>query len=282
MSMDKQFWLNLRENGYQIPEGHTAAELTEHLFDFAGSTDPELRDTIGYETFAAWMERGGYTPEQMSSYITRLILNLQEGLGETGTDSVFNRAFSVLYLAEIIHHDNKKALLERDTVLNLFAKALAYFEEEKDLRGYVEGKGWAHATAHTADLLYVLGSNRFLAREELEKILYAITNKLTRPTQWTYLYGEDDRLVQAVVGVIQRRLLDEFHYKDWLKSFIYQNGVRRPWKKSFEKSETHNAYFHTRNFLRSLYLRVLQNEKMASRDFLLQEIAATLQELKQF
>ncbi len=280
--MDKQFWLSIRENNYEVPEGHSVAELTEELFAYVSSLDPELRDTIGYETFATWLERGKYSPEQINAYITRLVIGLQQGLGERGTDSVFTRAFSVLYLAEIIHNDNKKALLEKDLTLNVLAKGLAYFAEEKDPRGYVAGKGWAHATAHTADLLYVLASNRFLAREELEKILAAITAKVTEPTDWVYAHGEDDRMVQAVLGVIQRRLLDEFNYKEWLKSFVYDSGVKRPWKKSFEKEETHNAYFNTRNFLRSLYLRVLQNEKLASRDFLLGEINSTLQALKQF
>ena len=120
--MDKQFWADLRENNYETPEGHTLAELTEELFSYIGSLDPELRDGIGYETFANWLEKNKYTPEQLSGYIMRLILNLQEGLGERDTDSIFTRSFSVLFLAEIVHNDNKRGLLEKDIVLNLLAK----------------------------------------------------------------------------------------------------------------------------------------------------------------
>lgn len=280
--MEKQFWYDIRENKYAVPEGCSVAELTEELLSYIGSLDPELRDNIGYETFANWLDKGLYSPEQIRGYVIRLIINLQNGLGERDTDSIFSRTFSALFLAEIVHHDNKKPFLEKDEVQNILSKALTYLAEERDPRGYVPGKGWAHALAHTADLFYVLASNRFLAREELEKLLAAITDKITEPTDWVYIHNEDDRLVQAVLGATQRKLLDEFYYKQWLNSFLFADGKKRPWIGSFENQPLHNAYFNTRNFLRSLHLRVLQNEKLASRDFLLNEVSTTLQALRQF
>ncbi len=280
--MDKKFWFDIRENKYAIPEGYSIAELTEELFSYIGSLDPELRDVIGYETFANWLDQDKYTLEQIRPYIPRLAINLQSGIGEQGTDTVFLRAFSILFLAEIIHHDNQDPFLEKDDVHSILTKGLAYLKEERDPRGYVAEKGWAHPLAHTADLLYVLSSNRFIARAELEQMLNAITEKLTEPIDWIYPYGEDDRLVQAVLGAVQRKLLDEFFYKQWLNSFIYSEGKRRPWKGSFTNQPLHNAYFNSRNFLRSLHLKILEKPKIASRDFLLPEITSTLQELKQF
>ena len=280
--MDKQFWFDIRDNNYEIPEGHSVHELTEELFSYIGDLDPELRDAVAYETFANWLDKDKYTLEQIRPYIPRLVINLQSGLGERDGDSVFLRSFSILFLAEIIHHDNQDPFLEKDDVQSILAKGLAYLKDEHDPRGYVPEKGWAHALAHTADLLYVLSSNRFLARSELEQILHAIVEKLTEPIDWVYPYGEDDRLVQAVLGAVQRKLLDEFFYKQWLKSFIFSEGKKRPWKGSFANQSIHNAYFNSRNFLRSLHLRILEKGKVASRDFLLSEIASTLQELKQF
>jgi hypothetical protein len=280
--MDKEFWFAIRDNEYAVPEGHTVADLTEELFSFIGSVDPQLRDEVAYETFANWLDKDQYTLDMVRPYIPRLAINLQEGIGERDTDSIFLRAFSVLFLAEIIHHDNKDPFLEKDDVHSILAKGLAYLKDEKDPRGYVPEKGWAHPLAHTADLLYVLASNRFIARAELELILNAITEKVTEPIDWVYAYNEDDRLVQAVLGAVQRKLLDEFFYKQWLNSFLFSEGRRRAWKGSFADSTLHHAYFNTRNFLRSLHLRVLEKPKLASRDFLLVEIASTLQELKQF
>jgi hypothetical protein len=40
-----------------------------------------------------------------------LLSNLEKGIGETESDSVFLRTFSVLLLAEIVHNDNKKPVL---------------------------------------------------------------------------------------------------------------------------------------------------------------------------
>jgi hypothetical protein len=280
--MDKQFWFEIRDKNYAIPDGFSVPELTEELFSYIGNLDPELRDTVAYETFASWLDQDKYTLEQIRPYIPRLVINLQNGLGDHESDTVFLRSFSILFLAEIIHHDNQDPFLEKDDIQSILAKGLAYLKDERDPRGYIPGKGWAHTLAHTADLMYVLSSNRFLARAELEQILTAIAEKLTEPIDWNYPYGEDDRLVQAVLGAVQRKLLDEFFYKQWLKSFIFADGKKRPWKGSFANPTLHNAYFNTRNFLRSLQLRILEKGKLASRDFLLSEIAATLQELKQF
>lgn len=278
--MDKQFWLDIRDNQYKIPAGHSAAELTEELLTYIGSPDAELRDTIGYETFANWLDRRQYTPEQIRGYVTRLVINLQQGLGERDTDSVFLRAFSILCLAEIVNIDNKRVVLDRDDIFSLYDKTTAYLAEEQDPRGYVDGKGWAHALAHTADMLSVLAGNRFLTRVELEQMLTAVAEKVTAPIDQVYLHGEDDRLVRVIVAANQRQLLDDFFMKQWLNSFAAHR--KHNWKNSFASPPANTAYFNTRNFLRSLYLQVMQNGKLFNRETLIEEVSGTLQALKQF
>ena len=278
--MDKQFWFDIRDYKYTVPEGHSVAELTEELFSYIGSPDADLRDAISYETFANWLDKRQYTPQQIRAYIMRLVINLQSGLGEHDTDSVFLRAFSALFLAEVIHNDNKRVILERDEIFSIYDKALAYLAEEQDPRGYIDGKGWAHALAHSADLLSVLVSNRFLTRVELEQILTAIADKITAPIEWIYAHGEDDRLVRVIIAANQRQLLDEFFIKQWLNSFVAPR--KHNWKGSFESPPKHAAFFNTRNFLRSLYLQVMQNGKLFNRDYLIEEVTKTLQALKQY
>jgi hypothetical protein len=278
--MDKEFWTNVRENKYAVPEGSSSAELTEELFTYIDSVDPELRDAIGYETFANWLEKRQYSPEQIRTYILRLVINLQNGIGERDTDTVFSRAFSALFLAEIIHNDNKRVYLNIDEVLSLFTKALTYLSEEQDPRGYVPEKGWAHALAHTADLLSELASNRFLTRVELEQMLTAISDKVTEPIDSAYIHNEDDRLARVFIAAHQRQLMDEFFFQTWLKSFTAP--AKHSWKGSFESPATHHAYFNTRNFLRSLYIRVYQTEKLFNREWMITEIESTLRALKQF
>jgi Protein of unknown function (DUF2785) len=274
--MDKQFWLDIRETNFALPPEQSVEPLTEELFSYLEHTDPDLRDLIAYETFSNWLEQGLYSSSELRAYILRLILNLQNGLGERDTDTVFARTFSALFLAEIVHYDNKHPFLDKDEVLNILAKGLNYLEEEMDPRGYVPEKGWAHALAHTADLLYVLASNRFLARENLEQILKQIAVKLTAPTDWVYIHGEDDRLVRAVIAVYQRHLVSQ----DWL-AIITPDG-NNGWKDSFMDLSLQNAFFNSKTFLRSLYLRILQTEELASEDNILESIQQSLQVLRQF
>ncbi|MEP6896348.1 MAG: DUF2785 domain-containing protein, partial [Chloroflexota bacterium] len=145
--------------------------------------------------------------------------NLDKGIGETESDSVFLRTFSVLLLAEIVHNDNKKPLLEKNQIQTILSKGLWYLDAEKDPRGHIPVKGWAHALAHTADLMLVLGKNRNLEKGDLEQILKSIAVKLIHTTNWVYIHGEDDRLANATVMILQRNLVTEDFLKTWLESF---------------------------------------------------------------
>jgi hypothetical protein len=275
--MDKKFWLAMRENQYAIPEGHAIENLMEELLEGIGSIDPEIRDVICYETYANWLGQGKIPPDLVRTCTSRLLENLTHGLGEKDTDTIFLRSFSALLLAETVHHDNKNSLLEKSEVSDILAKSLAYLKTERDPRGYVDGKGWAHALAHTADLLYTLASNRFMERAELEQILYAIASKLTEPIDWAYHHGEDDRLMQAAAGVVKRNLLDEAFYSEWLASILMPT-----WKGSFSEASQNNAFFNTRNFLRGFYLFLLEEKEAAIRDFLFKETGNTLRKFRQF
>jgi hypothetical protein len=274
--MDKQFWLDIREKEFALPAGQSVGQLTEELFSYLESTDPDLRDLIAYETFANWLEKGLFSEAELRAYIMRLILNLQNGLGERDTDTVFARTFSALFLAEIVHYDNQHPFLDKDEVLNILAKGLNYLEEEMDPRGYVPEKGWAHALAHTADLLYVLAANRHLGRENLEQILQHIALKLIAPTDWVYIHGEDDRLARAVIAIYQRNLASQ----DWLA--IIAPERKNNWRDSFKNLSLQNAFFNTKTFLRSLYLRTLQSEELTNKDHILSAIQKSLQGMRQF
>jgi hypothetical protein len=279
--MEKTFWTEVKANGYALPAEVSLLELTEELFSYLGSPDPELRDSIGYEVFANWLEQGRYTPDQLRPYILRLIVNLQEGLGEHDTDSVFLRSFSALCLAEIVNFDNKQAFLDRDEAHSLLARALEYLENEQDPRGYVHGQGWAHALAHTADLLFVLAKNRHLGREQQAQILDGVRAKLIKPAGWVYIHAEDDRLVRAVEAVIERKMLDDSALGVWLLSFSDPEG--HSWSGSLEDENLQRAFFNSRAFLKSLYLKISQDDgPEKSEGGLPAGILEALQALRQF
>ena len=254
--MNKEFWIELQKNNYEIPEGHTLAELTRELFSYLGSTDPELRDDIGYLVFANWLKQERYSTEEIRGYIKELLVNLHIGIDETESDSVFLRAFSILFLAEIVHNDNKKSFLNKSDTTLILEEGLWYVGAEKDPRGYIPVKGWAHALAHTADLLLVLAKNRNLEETDLLKILDVISEKIIDSTNYIYIHGEDERLASAVLEVLRRNLVPTEKVDTWAKSFIERN-----WKGAYTDEERNRAFQNTRNLLRSIYLELKNNDK---------------------
>ena len=279
--MDKDFWASLTRNDYKIPGGHTLKELTKTLFGYLSNTDPELRDKIAYDVYANWLEREMYTKEEVSGHVEELLPNLAKGIGKTGSDSVFLRAFSVLFLAEIVHNDNRKPLLEKGQVQAIFEKGISYLHAEKDPRGHVPVKGWAHALAHTADLMLELGKNRFIGQEQQEKILQAISDKLIHSTNWIYIHGEDDRLARAAIEILRRGLIPLEKADSWAKSFLHPDGG--DWIGALEEEGRTRAFQNVRNLLRSIYLElVAEQEEMPDRETLKKIFFSALKDLRPY
>jgi hypothetical protein len=247
--MDKDYWVSIARNDYKIPEGHSLDELTKTLFGYLSSTDPELRDDIAYIVYANFLKREMYSQDEIRSHVYKLLANLDTGIGEIGTDSVFLRTFSVLLLAEIVYNDNKKPLLDKTQVEVILSKALFYLASEKDPRGHIPVKGWAHALAHTADLLLELGKSRFLDKIDLEAILQGIANKLVHSTSWVYIHGEDERLASAVTTILGRELVSIDFLKSWLGTLI---APEKSWKGAYMDDGQTKAFHNVRNFLRSV------------------------------
>ena len=185
-----------------------------------------------------------------------MLANLHVGLGETHTDHVFLRSFSALVLMEIVSCDNEMHVLATADVRAYLEAGLTYLAGERDLRGYVPEKGWAHAVAHTADLLLMLAKNRYLATPDLERILDGIAAKLRERVAHVYLHAEDERLAYAVMGALGRDLLDMSFLRPWLDRLAHQqNG--RPWKPGdITAYEGACGYVNVRAFLRSLYFQL--------------------------
>lgn len=261
--MDKDFWVSISNNEYAVPEGYSLENLTELLFGYLGSTDPELRDEIAYIVYANWLKRGLYTGEAIQFHIDILLSNLEKGIGETDSDTVFLRAFSILLLAEIVHNDNKKSLLEEYQVKRILEKGLWYLQAERDPRGYVPGKGWAHALAHTADLLLVLGHNRNTEEADLLHMLIAVSDKMVHSTNHVYIHGEDDRLASAVIEILRRDLIPLERAEVWARSLMAPDG--RDWKGVYIDDKKNRAFQNTRNLLRSIHLHLLLDEEQLPR-----------------
>ena len=233
-------------NGYRVPNEVDYWQISLAMLAHIGAIDPELRDDLIYTTFARWARAGLYTPDQ-SRVILKTALDQDHlffGLGECETDSVFTRSFSVLLAVLPIYHHRLAPIFTPLEVRTALDRVLDYFAREVDLRGYVEVKGWAHAVAHTADLLDEFAQCEEIDRDGLLRLLDAIKAKLLA-ADVVFIAEEDERLAYAVLSLFGRGLLIERDLEPWIKSFapIEQTGAWR------------TRHINVKHFLRSLYFQ---------------------------
>jgi hypothetical protein len=193
-----------------------------------------------------WAGADRYTNEQYRALLNAALdeRHLFFHLGERDTDVVFTRTFSALLGVFPIYHHRQQPFLTPVEVCETLDKVLDYFEHENDLRGYVEIKGWAHAAAHTADLLDELAQCEEIRHDDLLRILAAVRTKAATPETF-YTAEEDERLAYAVLSLLGRELLTHSEIEAWIRTFAPIERVGK-WRE---------RHLNTKNFLRSLYFQ---------------------------
>jgi hypothetical protein len=257
--MDRSFWRVIANDENALPQGEWVAELTPELLGWLGSTDPELRDEFAYRILAAWIERGQYGGDQLRTMAKQMVANLEAGLGEQGTDTVYLRTYSVLILMEIVAFDNANPFLDQADLDGFLEAALGYLLRERDLRSWVPGPGWANAMGHAADLFMMLARSPHLGATELQRILDAIADRLLTPAPAVFVHHEDERLAYAVLNVLRRNLVDRTWLVAWLDRFTAPPG-QESWRSAYASEAESAARANITALLRSLYFQLLLTE----------------------
>ncbi|HET6627924.1 MAG TPA: DUF2785 domain-containing protein [Nocardioidaceae bacterium] len=213
--MVQSFWEQVKANGLKVPDDRPLDELTSELTAMLGDPEPRNRDGIAYSTLAAWVEDGVYD-DLLEGLGDGMAVGLDVGLGQNGTDSVFRRSFSALALTECIVRDNQMHLVPADTILGWGDRIAGWLVREKDLRGFVPGKGWAHAAAHGGDAIGALAGAESMGRLELTVLLDVLADRLLVPTDHHLVHGEPDRLAAATLKVLRRDLLGLDVLEPWV------------------------------------------------------------------
>jgi hypothetical protein len=214
-AMSSTFWEQVKANGLKVPDDRPLADLTSELTAMLGDPDPDVRDGIAYPTLATWIAEGVYD-ELLEGLGDGMAAGLGVGLGEDGTDSVFRRSFSALVLAECIERDNAARLVPASTIVRWGDRVAGWFVRERDLRGFIEHKGWAHSVAHGADALASLAISEAMGRLELTVLLDVIADRLLLPTTHFLVHGETDRLARATMRILRRDLVGLDVIDPWL------------------------------------------------------------------
>lgn len=248
--MVSTFWEQVMANGLKVPDDRPLDELTTELTRMLGDPDPAVRDGVAYPTFTTWLAEGVYD-DLLGGLGDGMAAGLEVGLGENGTDTVFRRSFSALVLGECIGRDNRVHLIPAEAILTWGDRIATWLIRERDLRGHVPGKGWAHAVAHGADALGTLAEAESVGRLELTVLLDVLADRLLAPTEYHLVNGEPDRLAAASMRILRRNLLDLDVLEPWVARLAHRASPT-----GHDESDPYLVTGNVQNYLRAMYLQL--------------------------
>lgn len=273
----KQELINIRENNYDFT-GYNLNELSLKMIENIGSTDGELRDELIYTAFGQMIHiQNLLDSHQLNQLISHCLddKHLFYHLGEKNTDSVFARSFSVLVLSLLIEADHRHSFLAEKDFSFVIDQLFKYVRHENDIRGYVDGKGWAHALSHAADALISIAKHPYSRENELTVLLDIIKVKVLFADS-VYNHCEDEGMAFLVFHVIQRELLKDDEILLWIGDFQFRLGEEQ---ELVSDPDDLNLMLNVRNFLYSLYFR-LRFEKTGNH--FQKKIEKTLDAIREF
>jgi hypothetical protein len=262
--------LNWDEFKYKEDE---ASRLIDSMLIEIGSVDPELRDQLIYSSFARLILRDHLNHSQMAHILEVCLdpVHLFYKLGETETDSVFTRSFSVLVIALILEKDRQTPFLKKGSVIQAIDASLHYLLYEEDLRGYVKDKGWAHSIAHGADLLAEAIKHPYFPMENATKCLEVIKCCLFKESTEgiPYVDDEGERLVFPIMALIEKGIQED-QMGDWITKI--ESDLTKLKAKETNRLHYYRVRTNSINLLRGLYFRLSykkQGEPLAQTIFTL-------------
>ncbi|MFB5268847.1 DUF2785 domain-containing protein [Paenibacillus enshidis] len=252
----KETLINIKEQGGKRPDNKELYGLSMHMMNHIGSTDTVLRDELIYSLLSEWVLADLFSPDQLKELLHTAMdeSHLFYRIGEKGTDSVFTRSFSVLIIPLILISDRKSSFLTQQDILKIYERLIDYCISEKDTRGYVAGKGWAHSVAHTADAFEDLVQSPYIEQKHLIQILEILQHKICSNDE-IYLYEEDERIAAAVVRALDSKLLVIKEVEQWLLSFYAVPDFDR-------LPESAVLRMNVKHFLKTLYFRLLDHREL--------------------
>src|SRR6056297_66628 len=213
-----------------------------------------LRDDLIYMVMANWISNDVYDRDELKE-ILNICLDedhLFYQIGNKNNDSVFTRTFSALEIAVLINKDNELDFLNQREFNKTTSFVCNYYKKETDLRGYIKNKGWAHSAAHGADIFVEIANHEKVQTQTLKDILEVISKKI-KINDYIYFNNEDERIAKAVKAIINTNKLKDQYISKWFNNLINIKEINDRIKKD-------TIIFNIKNFLRSLYFIMLEDE----------------------
>ena len=153
------------------------------------------------------------------------------------SDDVFTRSFSALVIALILGKNRENKNFPEALILETIQRSVDYLKLEKDYRGFVHEKGWAHAVAHGSDLLaeaiaHPLMKDLHLCHKALQSL------KSCLHTDYAFIDKEEARMLPVIDALLDKGLteeqllawvkdLNEIEIEDWHTKYRYEWNVKK-------------------------------------------------------
>ena len=168
------------------------------MIENIGNIDSALRDEVIY---GGWydllIDNKRLTIDQKKFLLNYIFENklLFYGIDKEKSDDVFTRSFTSLLLVLLLENHYEENWISKEEEIRIIEKSISYMKTEKDNRGFVEVKGWAHAFAHGADLLGVISQSTYFEKNNSIEVLEIMKRALIDIEN--FLYGEEGRFAKA-------------------------------------------------------------------------------------
>ncbi|MGE7623033.1 DUF2785 domain-containing protein [Viridibacillus sp. NPDC096237] len=225
-------------------------ELLSNMLQEIGAVDAELRDQLIYRTFMEMLGDRLLTHEQMHFLFRECVSEkyLFFQVGDEQSDTVLTRSFTALLLTGILTTDAELGFLPNEELATYLEKSGYYLQRERDIRGFIDGKGWAHSIAHGADLAAATVRHPAFELRMAPPILQAIKECLWKNA--VYVDDEEERLIVVIEAMMEKGVPEEVLIEwaeqvfDKLDHHLYSRG----YDQSYFKART-----CTLHFMKTLY-----------------------------
>ncbi|MGD6993697.1 DUF2785 domain-containing protein [Sutcliffiella horikoshii] len=226
--------------------------MIDSMMKYIGSKDPILRDDLIYTNFAKLINGGIIPQSKMLNILERCLdeEHLLYKIGEENTDSVFTRSFSSLVVALILANDDG-TFIDAKRLLEVKTTIFEYLNKEKDTRGFVVNKGWAHSIAHGADMLTALVSHDQFQMNLLADVLKSIEACLLKNV--VYQDEEEERLNFAVEALLEKGMEKQV-LMSWIKDL--SSTLNKEQEVGGQPLSFYRSKINVTNFMKTLYFRL--------------------------
>jgi len=253
--MSRQQLVDLKAHGFTVPDEARRQSLALDLLPCLGSTDQQLRDSIAFEALSKWLRDKQLTAATAGTILERLMVQLAS---DHPDPAGVERPFAALTLAEVARFDRIEPFMTDRQLQQLVDASTRYLESIRDYRGFDEREGWRHAVAHTSDMMLQLAVNPRTSKAQLDQMLAAIATQVAPAGQHFYIYGEGNRLAQAVFYIAKRKLHTADEWRKWFEQ-VSAPAPLANWGDAWTSQRGIAKHQNTMQFLTTLYLYIRES-----------------------